>query len=103
MKIYMFWRNADGPDHPAGYTVSKHKKLPKGNFRVTEYKWGEAPLWFVDQDEFTADERQAAFNEWQYSTAFRRWLEKMDRSHDRAIKKLDAIEARLRKRQGRKP
>ena len=58
-----FWfhpRIADG-DIPAGITVSRQAKLPEDEFLVTEYRWGDVALWFVDDDEFTADERQAAF------------------------------------------
>lgn len=46
---------------PAGLTVSKSLKLPKGDFKITEYHWGDTSLWFVDRDKFTADERQACY------------------------------------------
>lgn len=46
---------------PAGFTISKTEALPEGDFRVTEFTWGNFTLWFIDQQEFTADERQAAY------------------------------------------
>lgn len=49
---------------PCGWTVSRKESLPSGDFRITEYRWGPISLWFVDADEFTADERQAAY--WAY-------------------------------------
>ena len=54
-------RLACGDDHPAGITVSKGADLPAGDFRITEYCWGDTSLWFVDSDKFTDDERQAAY------------------------------------------
>lgn len=48
-------------DAPAGITVSRNKKLPDGDFGLTEYHWGPVSLWFVDDDEFSADERQDAY------------------------------------------
>ena len=63
--IYFIERRAYG-DAPAGITVTKKQPLPEGDFRVTEYVWqGRAAyveLWFVDADEFTADERQIAYS-----------------------------------------
>lgn len=59
-EIRGFWfhvRVADG-DTPEGFTVSKRKRLPPGDFRITEYLWGEFALWFVDADNFTEDERK---------------------------------------------
>jgi len=64
-RFYYFHRNADG-DKPAGVTVSKRRKLPKGDFGITEYVWqdnGYVELWFIGQDRFTADERQQAWRE----------------------------------------
>lgn len=58
-KLYFHNRLADD-DCPAGLTVSKNEKLPPGDFRITEYKWPDVVLWFVDADEFTADERELA-------------------------------------------
>lgn len=58
--FYFHKRLADG-DTPAGYTVSKKSELPNGDFRITEYKWPDANLWFVDEDEFDADERQDVY------------------------------------------
>jgi hypothetical protein len=46
---------------PAGVTVSKRSILPCGDFGITEWLWGPTVLWFVDDDEFTDDERQAAY------------------------------------------
>ena len=66
-----FWfhdRMADGAD-PAGITVSKREELPHGDFRITEYTWGGVTLWFVDADEFTPDERQAAYEAFVISMA----------------------------------
>lgn len=45
-------------DCPAGFTVSRRAELPAGDFGITEYSWGDMALWFLDADEFTADERQ---------------------------------------------
>ena len=53
-------RAADG-ETPGGITVSKSRRLPAGDFGITEYIWGPIALWFVDSDRFTADERQAAY------------------------------------------
>lgn len=58
--IYFHWRKASG-NTPAGLTVSKYPHLPVGDFGITEYFWGSTILWFVDADEFTADERQTAY------------------------------------------
>jgi len=58
--VYFFPREKDG-DNPAGVTVSKRANLPRGDFGVTEYSWGELSLWFVDAHKFTADEREAAY------------------------------------------
>lgn len=60
MGPYFFMRDATD-DVPSGWTVSKRKKLPKGDFRATEYVWGPTSLWFVDQDNFTEEERQQAY------------------------------------------
>lgn len=58
--FYFHTRVAHG-DTPAGTTVSK-RPLPKvGDFGITEWSWGELSLWFVDDDKFTADQRQAAY------------------------------------------
>lgn len=59
-KSYCFFRAAEG-GNPAGITVSKRETLPDGDFRLTEHCWGAVSLWFMDQDKFTADERQAAY------------------------------------------
>jgi len=58
-RYYFFARQAKG-NAPAGFTVSKHGKLPPGAFYLTQYTWGSVSLWFVDDDCFTADERQKA-------------------------------------------
>lgn len=58
---YFFPRLADG-GNPAGITVSKRPELPPGDFRLTEYSWPDGvDLWFVDDDNFTDDERQLAY------------------------------------------
>lgn len=44
-----------------GFTVSKSDPLPD-EFEITEYKWKDVSLWFVDQDEFTGTERQQAYH-----------------------------------------
>jgi hypothetical protein len=59
-RFYFHPRIANGND-PGGVTVSKSKQLPDGDFRITEYRWPDVVLWFVDQDKFTPDERQAAY------------------------------------------
>lgn len=60
---YLFYRL--GTDTiPQGWTVSKRQTLPKGDFSITPYKWCNYTLWFVDEDNFTADERQAVFYEY---------------------------------------
>lgn len=59
MEVY-FYPRAATDTVPAGMTVSKQSTIPKGDFRITEYSWGPHTLWFVDDDKFTADERQAA-------------------------------------------
>lgn len=43
---------------PGGETVSKNAKLPEGDFGITEFIWPDMNLWFVDEDEFTEDERE---------------------------------------------
>lgn len=58
--IWFHNRQADGRTS-AGITVSRSETLPDGDFRITEYEWPLATLWFVDRDEFTADERQWAY------------------------------------------
>jgi hypothetical protein len=60
MKFH-FYQRREEPGKPAGVTVSKKPALPKGDFGITEWIWGPTVLWFVDDDEFTADERQAAY------------------------------------------
>lgn len=60
MNAYFFERLA-APDAPGGITVSKQHKLPDGYFAIEEFTWGSVSLWFVAEDHFTADERQAAF------------------------------------------
>lgn len=61
--FFFFPRNTDG-DVPAGVTVSRKKQLPKGDFRITEYSWGQIVLWFVTAHKFTADERERAYDLW---------------------------------------
>ena len=57
---FYFWSRCAEGDNPAGVTVSKRRRLPDGDFGLTEYKWGHQALWFVDADRFTANQRQAA-------------------------------------------
>lgn len=52
-----------------GMTVSKLPELPAGDFDLDEYEGDGFKLWFVRCDNFTADERQAAFE------AFDAWNE----------------------------
>ncbi len=63
LQTFYFFVRAGGVGHPAGVTVSKCSKLPDGDFRITEYCWGDVPLWFIDADEFSADERQDAYEQ----------------------------------------
>ena len=58
--VYFYPRKAYRGD-PAGITVSKRSMLPDGEFGITEYAWGNVSLWFVNEDEFSADERQSAY------------------------------------------
>lgn len=60
MGFYFFDRAEDGTN-PAGVTVSKRDPLPEGDFGITEYMWGDVALWFVDEDNFTDNERQLAY------------------------------------------
>lgn len=61
---YHFFNRAKDKNGPAGITVSKRDSLPSGDFQITEYVWKNVwenvTLWFVDQDKFTADEREEA-------------------------------------------
>ena len=61
---YFFFTRAATKEGPAGTTVSKHPTLPAGDFTITSYiwtEWGYQVLWFVDQDRFTAKERNEIF------------------------------------------
>ncbi len=58
MNAYFFERQTDGRN-PAGVTVSKAEKLPGGDFQLTEFTWPDCTLWFLDDDDFTEDEREA--------------------------------------------
>lgn len=60
--FHFFERIQDG-DKPGGVTVTKHGELPRGDFAITEFCWGDVSLWFVDADNFSANERQAAYAE----------------------------------------
>ena len=57
-------RMPDG-DSPGGLTVSKNIRLPDGEFQLNSFTWatadGPVRLWFVAVDNFTADEREAAY------------------------------------------
>ncbi len=59
MKLW-FHNRLPEPGKPGGVTVSKRETLPAGDFGITEYCWPDRSLWFVDSDNFTANERQAA-------------------------------------------
>ena len=59
-KGFYFHTRIESEMHPGGYTVSKNKDLPKGDFVITEYSWPSFDLYFVEEDNFTADERQEA-------------------------------------------
>lgn len=59
---FVFHQRQASGDDPAGVTVSRTGKLPTGDFRITEWCWPDGvTLWFVDGDNFTEDERQAAY------------------------------------------
>lgn len=58
--VYFHNRLAD-KQAPAGITVSRSEELIDDIFAITEYVWGDVSLWFVDSDNFTADEREAAY------------------------------------------
>ena len=60
MKFFYFERQQVGPN-PAGVTVSKTAELPSGVFQLDEFCWPDATLWFITDQEFTADERQEAY------------------------------------------
>jgi hypothetical protein len=60
---FWFHRRAPVGNAPEGITVSKTQDLPAGDFAITEYCWGDTCLWFVDDDKFSADERQEAFDD----------------------------------------
>lgn len=61
MAGYYFHKRISDSETPAGFTVTKSPELPEGNFRITEYSWPDLTLWFLDEDEFNADERQEAY------------------------------------------
>lgn len=58
--FFFFWRRESNGTE-AGWTVSKKEKLPRGDFRITDYSWPYTKLWFIDDDNFTVTERQQAF------------------------------------------
>lgn len=58
-RFYFYERAAHG-DCPSGLTVSKSPTLPDGDFRITEHIWPNVTLWFIADDNFTADEREEA-------------------------------------------
>jgi hypothetical protein len=60
-QFYFFERLPDGLN-PAGITVSKTPQLPEGGFKIDEFSWPAGSLWFIADHDFTADERQAAFD-----------------------------------------
>ena len=45
-----------------GITVSKTAELPAGYFFVDEFHWGPVSLGFIREQNFTADERQDAYD-----------------------------------------
>ena len=61
MSVFVYFDRDETTTLRAGVTVSRKLKLPKGDFKITEYIWGTVSLWFVDKDRFTADERQEAY------------------------------------------
>lgn len=66
MEEVFFYPRAATDTVPAGMTVSKQSTLleRKDDFVITSYSWGDVELWFVDEDEFTADERQFVCEAW---------------------------------------
>ena len=61
MSRYYFHQRVADKKNPAGLTVTKKRKLPKGDFRITNYSWPDVVLWFMDSDKFTANERQSVY------------------------------------------
>lgn len=59
-QFYYFPRRAN-PGLAAIIIVSKTEPLPDGYFRLVEHTWGPVSLWFIERQNFTADERQAAY------------------------------------------
>lgn len=59
MKFY-FSERIPSDEDPGGVTVSKNHPLPTGDFGLTEYIWPDVVLWFVDLDNFTSRELEAA-------------------------------------------
>ena len=62
-RFFFFSRGGEYP----GITVSKNDSLPSGDFKITEYiflRFGYVSLWFIDGDEFTADERVLAYQQY---------------------------------------
>lgn len=58
--VYLFERPPTAND-PGGMTVSKTAEVPSGDYGFTEFTWHDITLWFIDEHEFTADEREAVF------------------------------------------
>jgi hypothetical protein len=61
-KFYFFNRFGDCP----GITASKNAVLPDGDFKITEYvfqRFGYVSLWFIDGDNFSANERERAYEQ----------------------------------------
>jgi len=61
MSTFYFYEREEDGGVPAGLTVSKRENLPDGDFRITEHTWPSLTLWFLDDDEFSADEREGAY------------------------------------------
>ncbi len=60
MTFYYFEREPSKGD-PGGITVSKTPMLPEGDFIINESVWRRCILWFIQDHNFTQDERDAAY------------------------------------------
>ena len=58
---FTFTRRLPQGDVPGGFTVHKTALPTSGDFTIQEYIWGDLALWFVEDDEFSDDERQEAY------------------------------------------
>lgn len=62
MTFYYFEREPS-EDDPGGITVSKTPMLPEGDFIINEFVWVGRTLWFIQDQDFTQEERDVAFVE----------------------------------------